>query len=274
MCPDDLKNTIYSFFENRQMRITPSDLERQLRQTHLDFSPKALRSAIKAMVTDGTLLYTNHFNTTHLELNFCRPVLVSRRIILSPHGHTCQPADDETQIIKMHQGSAFGIGDHPTTRLALRAMDNLMDDAMVADLQGKIRALDIGTGSGVLAMAAVRLGAERVVAMDIDHLALHEARNNIRLNDMDQAILLTSDSLENLAGTTFDLVVANLRPPTFKQILPQIAALSSNNCHWIISGFRKEALEEVARILYQEKTEIQCREVACGWAALTVRYTR
>lgn len=268
MCPDDLKRSIYAFFENRYIRLTPSDLERMVCRSHPGFSRRAVRSAIKEMVAEGTLLYTNHFNTTHLELNFCRPIRISRRIVLVPHGHACGPENEETHTIKMYQGSAFGIGDHPTTRLVLRAMDILMEEGM----PGGIRALDIGTGSGVLAMAAMILGAERVMAVDIDCLALHEARNNIRLNGLEQTVTLTNEPLENLAGGPFDLVMANLRPPTLKQILPQVEALSSNICHWIISGFRQEALEDATRLLPKEKTAILSSDVACGWAALTVRY--
>lgn len=189
-----------------------------------------------------------------------------------PQGQRWVPSDDGTQSIVLHQGSAFGIGDHPTTRLALRAVDSVMSFRMVEGCAGGIRALDIGTGSGVLAMAAVKLGASEVVAVDIDPLALHEARNNIVLNGMDRMIVVTDEPLENLAGTSFDLIMANLRPPTLKQILPQVEALSSNKSHWIISGFRQEAMEEAARILPIKKTEILNREATCGWAAMTIRY--
>lgn len=272
MSRDALKKSISSVFENQRMRLTPLDLERMLCRAQPGFSLKAVRSAVKEMVADGTLLYTHHFNTTHLELNFCRPVRVSPRIVLMPHGQTCKPADDGTQAIRMLQGSAFGIGDHPTTRLALRAMDSVMALTMGEGPTIGIRVLDIGTGSGVLAMAAVILGAEKVVAVDIDHLALHEARNNVRLNDMDRAIVITDEPIENLAGPPFNLILANLRPPTLKQILPKMEALSSDNCHWIISGFRQEAMEEAVRILPQGKTLILCRDAACGWAAIAVRY--
>jgi ribosomal protein L11 methyltransferase len=272
MRQDNLKKTIYDLFENRHIRLTPTDLERTVCRSQPGLSPRTVRSAIKELVAEGTLSYSYHFNTTHIELNFCRPIRVSPRIVLLPYGQTCPPADDGTQTIMLLQGSAFGIGDHPTTRLALCALDRVMAVTLAGGLTSGIRALDIGTGSGVLAMAAVRLGAEKVVAVDIDRLALHEAGDNIRLNDMDRAIMLTDDALANLAGAPFDLVMANLRPPTLKQILPQVEGLSSKNSYWIISGFRQDALEEVAGILPQARTEILSREKACGWAAMTIRY--
>jgi ribosomal protein L11 methyltransferase len=156
--------------------------------------------------------------------------------------------------------------------LSLRAVDNVMNLLVTEGMNSEIRALDIGTGSGVLAMAAVKLGAEKVVAVDIDHMALYEACNNFRLNDMASAIVATDSPIDNLAPASFDLIMANLRPPTLKQILPRVEALSSELCHWIISGFRQEAMEEVARILPQGKTEILSRDVSCEWGALTLRY--
>jgi ribosomal protein L11 methyltransferase len=272
MCSDDLKKTIYDLFEKHHIRLTPSDLERLVCRSRPDYSRRTVRSAIKEMVIEGTLSYSNHFNTTHLEMNFCRPVRVSPRIVLTPHGQTGAPSDDKTHTIQLLQGCAFGIGDHPTTRLALRAVDNVMARIMAKGLTIGIRALDIGTGSGVLAMAAMKLGAEEVVAVDIDRLALHEARMNVHLNDMDRAIVITDQPIENLADAPFDLILANLRPPTLKQILPRVEALSSKNCHWIISGFRQDAIQDAARILPRIKTEIISCEAACGWAAMTVRY--
>lgn len=272
MRPDDLKKSIHVLFEDSFIRLTPQDLERMVCRSHPEASPRAVRSAIKEMVTDGSLFYSNHFNTTHLELNFRRPVKVSPRIVLMPHGQTCQPEADETQVIMMFPGNAFGIGDHPTTRLALRAVDNAMTRIAAGAAHGPVRALDIGTGSGVLAMAAVRLGAEKVVAVDIDPVALYEARNNILLNGLDQEIRITDHPIENLSEVPFDLVMANLRPPTLRQIIPKIETLSSKDCHWIISGFRREAMGEVARILPQEKIELLSKETACGWAAMTVLY--
>jgi ribosomal protein L11 methyltransferase len=272
MCPDSLKDFISSIFEYHHIRLTPSDLARLVRRSFPELSRKAVQSAIKAMVADGTLFYSSHFNTTHLELNYCRPVRISHRIILLPDGQDCAPMDGETQIIRLIQGSAFGIGDHPTTRLSLRAVDSIMSSITARDRTRGIRALDIGTGSGVLAIAAARLGASKVLAVDIDPLALHEARHNILLNALDRVIDITNEPLENVTGESFDLIMANLRPPTLRQILPQIEALSSINTCWVFSGFRQDAIEAVTRILPQEKSRVLSRESTCGWGAMTVRY--
>lgn len=272
MCLDDIKKSICALFKNSYIRLTPSNLQQILCRSRPEFSPRAVRSAIKDLVSEGALLFTHHFNISHLEMNVCRPLRVSPRIVLLPEGHTFIPDDEDTQVIRMLHGSAFGVGDHPTTRLALRAVDSVMKCTMAKRVTSAIRALDIGTGSGVLAMAAVKLGAEEVVAVDIDHLALHEARSNIRLNAMEQKIAVSGDPLEKLIGTQFDLILANLRPPTLKQILPLVEELSSNNCLWVLSGFRQEDLEAVVFLLPADKAVVLSQDAACGWAAMTIRY--
>ena len=147
-----------------------------------------------------------------------------------------------------------------------------MSAMMSGSLRDCIRVLDIGTGSGVLALAAAKLGAAKVVAMDIDTLALHEARNNILLNALEGKIVVTGKPLENFAGTSFDLIMANLRPPTLRQILPKVEGLSTKNSYWILSGFRQDAMEDVSRMLPTEKCEVFGWEATCGWGAMTVKY--
>jgi ribosomal protein L11 methyltransferase len=269
-----IKRAILTLFERHHIRLTPLDLERVVGRSDPRFSSRAIRSAIKEMVADGTLSYTNHFNTTHLELNFSKSVRVSPRIMLAPHGRSGPPMVDGLRPILLHQGSAFGIGDHPTTRLALCAVDRVMADAMAADVTGKIHALDIGTGSGVLAIAAASLGAEKVVALDIDPLAVHEARKNTRLNRMERVIEVSDAAIESLADKSFNLVMANLRPPTLRQIMPRIEALSLKNAYWVFSGFRPEDMQEVARLLPLGCVTILSRDAVSGWAAVSVRYCR
>ena len=137
------------------------------------------------------------------------------------------------------------------------------------DLTG-FQALDIGTGSGVLAMAAVGLGAAGAVAIDNNPAALHEAGRNIALNGMQGKILLTSDSLNSQANNRFALVMANLRPPTVKQMLPAMERLSRPEAYWVLSGFRDDALEGIAAMLPAGNAKIRWKEKSCGWAGLIV----
>jgi ribosomal protein L11 methyltransferase len=199
---------------------------------------------------------------------------VSDRIILSPHICSGLNSNPKALLIKMDQGSAFGIGDHPTTRLSLRAVDVVMDDASRNGSFEGFQALDIGTGSGVLAIAAVGLGAARAVGIDIDPVALHEAGKNIQLNGMKHKIILTTDFLESLGDSRFCLVMANVRPPTLKQMLPVIEKVSTSEAYWVFSGFREEALENFVANLPSHGSRILWKEKSCGWAALAAKYER
>jgi ribosomal protein L11 methyltransferase len=269
-----LKKQILALLGNQHVRMTPLDLERKFGGLRPRSFRKTLRSVIKEMVTEGSLLYTNHFNTTHLELNFNRPIQVSDRLIISPYGCSNLIPNPKGLLIKIDPGCAFGFGDHPTTRLSLRGVDMVMSDALRKGCCDTIQALDIGTGSGVLAVAAVALGAAGAVGIDIDPTALHEAAKNIHLNGMDHSILLTTDSPDSMAESRFALVMANLRPPTLKQMLPAIVKLSTAEAFWVFSGCRDDALESVIAMLPSNNTKIVWKERSCRWAALVAKYQR
>ncbi len=269
-----IKSQILALLGNQRIRLTPSALERQLVRYRLQPCKRIIRSLIKEMVAEGSLLYTNHFNTTHLEVNYNRPFQVSDRIILSQQTCSSTNSNPNAVFINIDQGCAFGIGDHPTTRLSLRGIDLVMQEASKRGSFDGFQALDIGTGSGVLAMAAVGLGAASAVGIDIDQSALYEAGRNIRMNGMDQKIILTTDSLESLVESRFSLVMANLRPPTLKQIIFQIEKVSKPEAYWVFSGCREEGLESVTAMLPSTKTRIFWKEKSCGWAALAVKYER
>lgn len=267
-----LEKQILDLLGQRHIRLTPSSLEQEICHSNAQASRKMVRSVIKKMVAEGVLLYTNHFNTTHLELNFNRPNQLSERISLIPGIRTCQTKSSNSFCIRLDQGSSFGSGDHPTTRLSLRGLDYVMQLACRSELKGEFQALDIGTGSGVLAIAAIGLGASSAVGLDIDPIALYEAARNIALNEMGQKIELTSDPMEGLPDSRFSLVMANLRPPTLKRLMPAIVAKSTHRAYWVFSGCRQEALDSVFAILPGPAAKIIWQECSCGWAALAIRY--
>jgi ribosomal protein L11 methyltransferase len=131
----------------------------------------------------------------------------------------------------MRPGAAFGLGDHPTTRLAIRAMA----EALAGNVPES--ALDIGTGTGVLAIAAALLGARRVLAVDIDPCARAEAAANVAENELTARITVADTSIDRIQGD-FSMVSANLRPPTLSRLADRIGALSGADAVAVLSGFR------------------------------------
>ena len=202
------------------------------------FRPRELRRAIRELVESGELSYSYELGNSFLAPSFNRPVAVSERITLAPPGHTVQPGPSGV-MVTLAPGAAFGYGQHPTTRMALKAVDaalkkepGLIDDP--AD-----GALDIGTGSGVLVIAAVLLGLSGGRGLDIDPCALSEAARNVTLNGLQEKIAIENLPLESLAGR-YALVTANLRRPTLEAFSIPIARCVRTGGGLVLSGIKSE----------------------------------
>lgn len=126
---------------------------------------------------------------------------VGERVVIQPSWEAYEPQAGEV-VVRLDPGAAFGTGTHPTTALCLRAMEKLVRPGMTV--------FDVGTGSGVLAITAAKLGAGAVTAVDYDSTALRVARENIAQNGLADAITLKeSDILRNVTGRA-DVVTANI----------------------------------------------------------------
>lgn len=129
---------------------------------------------------------------------------IGRRLVVRPTWRRHRPAPDEV-VLALDPGAAFGTGLHPTTRLCLLGLEAWAD----SDLLTGSRVLDLGTGSGILAIAAARLGATSIVALDIDPIAVEAAAANARRNRVARRVHARHGSLPSPGGP-FDLVLANL----------------------------------------------------------------
>ncbi|MFM1827712.1 MAG: hypothetical protein RLY67_1093, partial [Pseudomonadota bacterium] len=157
------------------------------------------------------------------------PIAISPRLWVGPHWHEV-PAQWRVPgavALRIDPGRAFGTGGHATTRLCLQALDRLVQPGM--------RVLDLGCGSGILAIAAKRLGAGYVAAVDIDEVALETTRQNIALNGLsngDVAVLHASEPM----FADFDLVVANILAQPLKLMAPLIWSRTRPQGAFLIAG--------------------------------------
>jgi len=173
------------------------------------------------------------------------------------------PQDSEGVVIRMDPGPAFGTGQHPSTRLCLRAIET-------STRRAPWSLLDVGTGSGILAIYAAKLGASRIVATDTDPDALRWARRNIELNDASGWIELSSQPLGKWSGA-FSLIVANLTRDALLELLPAFQRLLESKGALILSGLLQEQVQELKRPL--ELLGFNRSQVAteAEWACITAK---
>jgi len=162
------------------------------------------------------------------------PTCFGRRLWVCPRGR--RPADPDAVVVELDPGLAFGTGRHPTTALCLRWLD-------ATGLEGK-RLVDYGCGSGILAVAALRLGAAGAVAVDHDPQALEATLVNARQNRVvDRLSICTPDEVPEEPA---DLLLANILARPLVELAPRLAALVGAKGQIALSGLLRDQAEEVA----------------------------
>ena len=194
----------------------------------------------------------NHWSRSEFEQSYSR--IQVGRIIVSPPWQFPDP-DGATVILTVQPSMGFGTGHHPSTRLALALLQQV-------DAAGR-EVLDIGTGSGILAMAASRLGAGRVCAIDRDPDAIVAARENLRRNPLAHVDLKQADISTDHMGE-FDLVLANLEAAQIQQWADTLWSHVRPNGQLLVSGFLTAESDLVRRALSQPTRVVQHED---GWSA-------
>lgn len=155
---------------------------------------------------------------------FFKPRAIGNRFIVRPTWEAC---DSEGRIeIVLDPGQAFGTGDHPTTRMCLCLMEDL-------DWNSK-QVADIGCGSGILSVAALKLGADRVVGVEIESAAVESARENATRNSVEYQVHQGA-GFEPLEGT-WDIVLSNIISAAILRLVPDAALRIRPGGYWVVSG--------------------------------------
>ena len=215
-------------------RWTSQALRKKLAATFA-MPPRQAGAIIGDLVAAGDLAYTYHLGHSFLELSFNRPVCVAHGVVLKPPSITYAPKPEEV-VIDIQPGAAFGVGTHPSTQLAIRGIEHAMQAKNGCRSGAGTSVLDIGTGSGVLAITAVKMGIEQGLATDIDPCARVEALENIRLNRLTGCITVRDQAIATLAGG-YSLILANLRYPTLMHLLGLVENMLEEKGVVVVSGF-------------------------------------
>ena len=191
-----------------------------------------------------------------------QPILVGPRVRIRQSWHAADPLFRGIELV-VDPRRAFGTGHHATTRMVLEWLQ--------ACILGGERVLDVGTGSGILAMAALRLGACSALGVDTDPVAIDCARDYRILNGFGSEMQLRVGSFEDLEPGAFDVVVANLdirTLPALCRALPRLLRAEGRAC---LSGLQEQDLEEVSEALAEAGFEITGRRGQEEWLAIEAR---
>jgi ribosomal protein L11 methyltransferase len=235
-----------------------SDSDRKLSQSAIEsllssqyaIKRKTIRKALIELISEQELEYTYVFGTSYVEKSFNRPVRISSSIIVKPYNQTCTKSDSEI-VIDIFPGVSFGSGEHPTTRLSVQGIEYVLKEKMLIQDFSLSSVFDIGTGSGILAITALKFGIETGIGTDTDLCSISEAKKNAQINGLEKRLrILTPSEPED---TTYSLITANLRFPDIMKLFPVISKSAKPGTPVVLSGIRPGEVNAVIN-RYTQKT--------------------
>lgn len=196
---------------------------------------------------------------------FFVPAKITPRFVVRPAWRDYDAKEGE-EVIAIDPGLAFGTGTHATTFLTLRLMEKYCESGWDV--------LDVGSGSGILSVGAVKLGARRVYAIDLFEDAVESTKKNAALNGCADSIEAFQADLTKGLDLRADLVCANLMADLVMELSKDVAKHLKNRCIYISSGILDEKEEEVSQAIRDAGFEIAEVLHADGWCAICARYLR
>lgn len=195
-------------------------------------------------------------------MKYYKPVHITDHLTIVPQWIEYQPKENE-KIVLLDPGAAFGTGTHETTKLCLSVLDSIIckDDTI----------LDIGTGSGILAITALLLGAKSADAIDIDPLSVKAAKENAKLNHMDEYLTVKLGNLLDQVKGQYDVITANIVADVIISLLADIKPFMKPNGVLILSGIIREREADVSTALTQYNYSIVEKHQDGEWFAFVVK---
>ncbi|KAA8782712.1 50S ribosomal protein L11 methyltransferase [Paenibacillus amylolyticus] len=203
---------------------------------------------------------------------YFKPVRISDRLTIKPTWEEYTPESPDEKIIELDPGMAFGTGTHPTTTLCLRTLEKV--------IQGGEEMIDVGTGSGILSIGAVHLGAKHVLALDLDPVAVTSAIENVELNKMQQQITVKESDLLSVLGSQdpalgvklpVKIIVANILAEIILLFVDDVYKALESGGIYIVSGIWKNKEQVVHDALVASGFEVRAIEREEDWLAFEAR---
>lgn len=245
---------VRAFFRESLPALLVSSAEDYIRELDSIFPGADLDRNIEAsevLETDWDQNWKQHF----------KPVFVGRKFLVHPGW--CEPEAGSRFRVVIDPGMAFGTGSHGSTRGCLEAFEDLSAESLRS-------ALDVGTGSGILAIALARLGARRVLAIDIDDRAVVAAGTNVEVNGVAGVVQVSSQPLAEIKER-FMLVAANLIAGDLIDLADVLISRLGKNGALVLSGILEEQ-EDAVRVAYERKGHRNTQRFQNEeWVTLVVR---
>ena len=195
---------------------------------------------------------------------------VGERLLVLPAWLSCPPEHADRLVIRIDPGSAFGTGSHPTTRLCLEALERLA--ASPGGLTG-MRVADLGCGSGLLGLAALRLGAASACGSDTDSLAVRATADNAALNDLTLPVALGSVQVlaQLLEKRPADLLLCNILAPVIEALAPDFERILAPSGVGLLSGLLVDQVPSLERALAAAGWRAELSAQRDPWGLMTIR---
>ena len=193
---------------------------------------------------------------------YYKPIKIGEKLVVVPMWEKYDAGEDEI-IVKMDPGMAFGTGTHETTRLCATLLEKYVNSSTLM--------LDVGTGSGILAICASKLGAEKCYAYDIDPVAIRVARENVKDNDVTNIECEVSDLLKGVKEQKYDVIAANIVADIIIRMLPDIGKYMHKDTILVISGIIDERCADVYESISKNGFTTVEEIHENGWCAISLK---
>lgn len=190
---------------------------------------------------------------------YYKPLKVGEKIVIKPTWEEYEKNDDEI-IIEVDPGMAFGTGTHETTILCIRALEKYVKEDDIV--------YDIGCGSGILSIVAAKLGAKKVIGVDLDSVCVKVSNENININEVDSIVEIKKGNLLDVVEGKADIIVSNIIAEVIVNMVPLLKDYLNYDGVFIASGIILEKVEMVETILVKEGFKILEINQAGDWASI------
>ncbi len=197
--------------------------------------------------------------------NYYKPTKIGEKIVVKPTWEEYE-AKDSDLIIELDTGMAFGIGTHETTSMCIRELEKYV--------KPESKVFDIGCGSGILGIAAAKLGAKEVLAVDLDEVAVKVSKENIELNKVEANVTALHGNLMEVVKDKADIVVANIIADIIKLLAKDIKNFMKDDAVFISSGIIHAKVDEVKEALVENGLEIVHVESLGEWNAIVSKIAK